>query len=69
MPEVELQEGRPQVLTFNRPAKFRIELAGGSYIEGVIPANADFTLCSKNGDFAKVNIAIDDDSFHPLALM
>ena len=63
---IELEEGRPEVLTFNRPVKFRIELLSGGYVEGIIPANSEFTLCSQNRDFAKVDIIIDGDTFQPI---
>lgn len=60
-----LKRGEPTVIRFNRPVKFRIELAGGSTIEGVIPANVGLDVCN-HGDITGFEITIDKDSMPKL---
>lgn len=56
-----LANGKPHnIKAVNYPLRFRIELASGSYLEGLIPVNSSLTLClTPNNEIAKTDIIVD----------
>tara|TARA_R110002073_G_scaffold3314_3_gene22270 strand:- start:5720 stop:5950 length:231 start_codon:yes stop_codon:yes gene_type:complete len=68
MTTFELKQGEPTTLNFNRPVKFKIQFVMGTYIEGVIPPNSDFTVCNR-GDIAEFSVIIDDDTMKEISLV
>ena len=63
-----LKEGQPTTIEYNRPVKFKIVFTLGTYIEGIIPPNSGFTVCSR-GDITQFSIIIDDDSVRKPGLL
>lgn len=57
----ELKHGKPTVIDFNFPVKFRMEFTNGTTVEGIIPPNSGFRVCDQ-GDVSNFKIIIDDDS-------
>ncbi len=58
----ELPFGKPVVLQFNVPVKYRVECINGSLIEGLSTPNHPVTITNK-GDIKGVNMIVDDESF------
>ena len=58
---LELKRDTPTDFHVNRPVKFHLRFAGGTSIDGVIPANTTFSVCDR-GDIAEFNIFVDDYS-------